>query len=163
MTTRQIDTITVFTKCASCHLFVEPNHGADPDEARWVHLRAGTTPTRRSRAHTTPSRAQSPTRSTGGAPTDPQPCAPDSPTPEYRPPPKETTMTTRQIGTSTDIGINSHTGDAAGGDHPPTRRACRRARHRRHRGGLPRRHRRSAASWGVAQWRNLVQQPRGRP
>ncbi len=41
MTTRQIGTITVFTQCASCHLFVEPNHGADPDEAQWVHLSRG--------------------------------------------------------------------------------------------------------------------------
>ncbi len=38
MTTRQINTIAVFTQCASCHLFVEPNHGADPDEAQWIHL-----------------------------------------------------------------------------------------------------------------------------
>jgi len=34
MTTQQINTIAVFTQCASCHLFVEPNHGADPDEAQ---------------------------------------------------------------------------------------------------------------------------------
>ncbi len=41
MTTRQIDTPIDYTKCGGCHLFVEPNHGADPDEAQWVHLSRG--------------------------------------------------------------------------------------------------------------------------
>ncbi len=41
MTTQQIATISVFTKCNNCHLFVELNHGAGPDEAQWIHLSRG--------------------------------------------------------------------------------------------------------------------------